>query len=53
MLSSRSTRLAATLLLVLLFGWCVRACRLSTPDTQPATLKAPAGEKTSNAFPDE
>lgn len=56
MLSSRSTRLAATLLMALLFGWVVRAWRTSAPSPQPASpavMRAPADEKSNNAFPDE
>lgn len=56
MLSSRSTRLAATLLMALLFGWVVRACRTSATRPQPTTpavMRALGDEKSNNAFPDE
>lgn len=56
MLSSRSARLAAILLLALLFGWMVRAHRkgetLTLPVPAPA-FAAPANEPPKNTFPDE
>ncbi|MCE2693425.1 MAG: hypothetical protein QE570_18040 [Verrucomicrobiota bacterium] len=57
MLSSRSARLAACLLLALLLGWVVRAQRKqSAPLTAPVTTPVPASpleEPTKNTFPDE
>lgn len=51
MLSSRSTRLAAILLLVLLFGWTVRGWRKGAVTRGPASPHAV--EHTRNAQPDE
>ena len=57
MLTSRSTTLAATLLLVLLFGWTVRAWRKGGSRHAPAaatpTMATPANESSKNTFPDE
>ncbi|MBE2283514.1 MAG: hypothetical protein IAE77_08625 [Prosthecobacter sp.] len=57
MLSSRSIRLAATLLLALLSGWTIRAWRKGGPhDAQGRTTapaSAPAKADAKNAFPDE
>lgn len=57
MLSSRSARLAACLLLALLLGWVVRAQRKqSTHLTAPVTAPTPAAlpeEPAKNTFPDE
>ncbi len=56
MLASRSARLAATLLLALLFGWTVRAYRKGEAPAQPvapASLAAPIEEIPKTAFPDE
>jgi hypothetical protein len=56
MLSSRSARLAATLLLTLLFGWTVRACRKGTTTSAPPpvpALSAPPYKATPQTFPDE
>ena len=56
MLSSGSTRLAAILLLVLLFGWTVRAWRKGGTTAIPATKPAaatPVTEIRKNSFPDE
>ncbi|MFO1486472.1 MAG: hypothetical protein U1F71_24125 [Verrucomicrobiaceae bacterium] len=57
MLGSRSTRLAATLLLALLFGWTVRAWRhagvtTNSPVTTPATSE-PVESANKSSFPDE
>jgi hypothetical protein len=56
MLSSRSTRLAATLLLALLFGWTVRVWRkggtTAIPSATPAII-APINDTPKNSFPDE
>ncbi|MBB5031651.1 hypothetical protein [Prosthecobacter vanneervenii] len=41
MLNTRSTRIAAALLLALLFGWIVRAHRKDGTDTQPTDTPAP------------
>jgi hypothetical protein len=57
MLSSRSARLAACLLLALLLGWVVRAQRKQSATlTAPATTPTPAAlpeEPAKNTFPDE
>jgi hypothetical protein len=57
MLSSRSARLAACLLLALLLGWVVRAQRKqSAPLTAPVTPPVPTSmpeEPAKNTFPDE
>lgn len=57
MLSSRSIRLAATLLLALLLGWTVRAWRKGGPhDAQgapPAVMTPTTRADAKNAFPDE
>jgi hypothetical protein len=57
MLSSRSARLAACLLLALLLGWVVRAQRKQSATlTAPLTTPVPASlleEPTKNTFPDE
>lgn len=57
MLSSRSARLAACLLLALLLGWVVRAQRKQNAAlTVPVTAPTPAAlleESTKNTFPDE
>lgn len=52
MLPSRSARLAAILLLVLLFGWTVRAWRKGQTTHLPA-VEAPVVEKSSNTQPDD
>ena len=59
MFSTRSARLAATLLLALLLGWVARAYRLreaaaSTPVAlpSPAALETPQ-KSAKNSFPDE
>jgi hypothetical protein len=56
MLATRSARLAALLLLALLCGWEVRACRLgsTTPLPLPAPTPAPATPTAAaaNTFPD-
>ena len=52
----RSTRLASTLLLTLLFGWTVRAYRKggTTPlPASPPTISAPPNEVPKAIFPDE
>ncbi|MBN8419650.1 MAG: hypothetical protein J0L73_12085 [Verrucomicrobia bacterium] len=56
MLSTRSARLAAMLLLALLSGWTVRSCRKGATTTLPPS--APAAARSSptappNTFPDE
>ena len=56
MLSTRSARLAATLLLTLLFGWTVRSCRKGSTTTLPSPLPsvpAPVAPPQNNTFPDE
>lgn len=56
MLPTRSARLAATLLLTLLFGWNVRACRKGTTTPLPITTPAvnsPVDVPPKNSFPDE
>ena len=56
MLSSRSARLAATLLLALLFGWTVRACRKGEATTTPPPappIAVPLYNTPPNTFPDE
>jgi len=56
MLSTRSARLAATLLLTLLFGWTVRACRKGSTTTLPSpspSVPAPVAPPPNNTFPDE
>lgn len=56
MLASRSARLAAILLLALLFGWTVRAYRkgetTGIPVSAPAVM-TPVNETPKTAFPDE
>ncbi|WP_395717759.1 hypothetical protein [Prosthecobacter sp.] len=52
MLSSRSARLAAMLLLVLLFGWTMRAWRKGQTTILPG-VKTPAVENSPNTQPDE
>lgn len=56
MLASRSARLAAMLLLALLFGWTVRAYRkgetTAIPITPPA-MSVPVEETLKTVFPDE
>jgi|GEM_PF-3991111 len=52
MLPSRSARLAAILLLVLLFGWTMRAWRKGTTTHLPA-IQPPVTENSSNTQPDE
>jgi hypothetical protein len=57
MLSSRSARLAACLLLALLLGWVVRAQRKQSATlTSPVMAPTPAAlqeEPAKNTFPDE
>lgn len=56
MLDSRSTRLAACLLLALITGWTVRAQRKGTTTVIPSpapTVTAPVNEPSKSAFPDE
>ncbi len=56
MLASRSARLAATLLLALLFGWTVRAYRKGDTSVMPITPPSetmPLNEPPKSAFPDE
>jgi len=57
MLSSRSARLAACLLLALLLGWVVRGQRKQSATlTAPLTTPIPASmpeEPAKNTFPDE
>lgn len=56
MLSSRSARLAAILLLALLFGWTMRAFRKGETTTIPVSIPAamtPVNEPPKNTFPDE
>ncbi len=56
MLSSRSARLAAILLLSLLFGWTMRAYRKGGTTTIPVSIPAamtPVNESPKNTFPDE
>ncbi|MCB1275601.1 hypothetical protein [Prosthecobacter sp.] len=56
MLPSRSARLAATLLIALLFGWVVRTYRKGGTSTIPVpspALAAPKNEPSANTFPDE
>lgn len=56
MLSTRSARLAATLLLALFFGWTVRGCRkgkATTYSPQSPTMAAPPREALPSRFPDE
>jgi|UniRef100_UPI0037846FC9 hypothetical protein len=57
MLSSRSARLAACLLLALLLGWVVRAQRKQSATlTAPVSIPTPAAlpeEPAKNSFPDE
>ncbi|MDZ4402592.1 hypothetical protein [Prosthecobacter sp.] len=60
MLASRSARLAAILLLVLLFGWTMRAYRKgkttvipTVPPAVTAPVKIPVNEPPKNVFPDE
>lgn len=56
MLSTRSARLAASLLLALLAGWIVRTQRLrhATPASMPKALPRQSVEKfQKNSFPDE
>jgi hypothetical protein len=56
MLSTRSARLAATLLLTLLFGWTVRACRKGSTSPLPSpdpTVTTPVAQPQNNTFPDE
>ena len=56
MLSSRSARLAATLLLTLLFGWTVRAYRKGTTTSAPPPAPAPSAPSYKSPpqnFPDE
>ena len=56
MLASRSARLAAMLLLALLFGWTVRAYRKGETTAIPATppsATVPVNEIPKTAFPDE
>ncbi|WP_395747388.1 hypothetical protein [Prosthecobacter sp.] len=56
MLSTRSARLAALLLLTLLSGWTIRSCRKPGPSrpqpTAPAT-KPPVEAAPKSTFPDE
>ena len=56
MLSTRSARLAATLLLTLLFGWTVRSCRKGSTSPLPSPAPAvttPVAPPPNNTFPDE
>ncbi len=56
MLSSRSARLAACLLMSLLLGWVVRSYRKETTATHSAIAPAqlvPIEESSKNTFPDE
>lgn len=56
MLASRSARLAAMLLLALLFGWTVRAHRKGGTSAMPSTPPSetpPLHEPAKSSFPDE
>lgn len=56
MLASRSARLAAILLLALLFGWMMRAYRKGETTAIPVSVPAatvPVSETPKNVFPDE
>ncbi len=56
MLETRSARLAAVLLLTLLFGWKVRSCRKGATTPLPTAIpamKAPVDGAAKNSFPDE
>lgn len=55
MLSSRSARLAAILLLTLLFGWTVRAYRkgATTVPAAPPAARPALDALPKNSFPDE
>ena len=56
MLASRSARLAAILLLALLFGWTARAYRKGTTTpipSAPSAVTVPINEPPKTAFPDE
>lgn len=55
MLPTRSARLAALLLMALLFGWTVRSCRKgkTTNLPPPAPTAAPLHETPPSSFPDE